>query len=145
MSTIPTDRIEKKINYYAVCASALVAFAVGAVWYSPLLFGNLYMTLRGLDPTSVADMAMPVGEVVGEFVRWLVLAYILARFMALLAIRDLGRALVFGGWMWVAIYTALAGSVLHEGTPWRLYAIHAGDGFAKIALITTILGLWRAR
>jgi hypothetical protein len=25
------------------------------------------------------------------------------------------------GWTWVAIYTALAGSVLHEGVSWRLY------------------------
>lgn len=65
--------------------------------------------------------------------------------MALLSIVDLTRALVFGGWVWVAMYTALAGSVLHEGYPWRVYAIHAGDGLAKIAIITAILGVWYAR
>jgi len=29
-------------------ATAVAAFVVGAVWYSPLLFGKAYMTLRGI-------------------------------------------------------------------------------------------------
>jgi len=134
-----------KINVLAVLASAVAAFMIGGLWYSPLLFGNTSVTLRGLDPSAVADAAMPVGEIVGEFVRWLVIAFILARFMALLSVGDLASAFVFGVWVWVAMYTALAGSVLHEGYPWRLYAIHAGDGLAKIAAITAILTVWHAR
>jgi hypothetical protein len=123
----------------------VAAFAIGGLWYSPLLSGNTFVKLRGLDPSAVADAAMPVGKIVGEFVRWLVIAFILARFMALLSVGDPRSALAFGGWVWVAMYTALAGSVLHEGYPWRLYAIHAGDGLAKIAAISAILGMWRAR
>ena len=42
------------------------------------------------------------------------------------------------GWTWVAIYTALAGSVLHKGVPWRLYAIHAGNGLAKMLVMAMI-------
>lgn len=133
-----------KINLFAVLVSAIVAFVIGGLWYSPLLFGNAYMRLRGLDPNSTA-MTMPVGEIVGELARWLVIAFILARFMALLGVGDLMGALTFGGWMWVLVYAALAGSVLHEAYPWRVYAIHAGDGLVKIMLITTILVLWPAR
>jgi hypothetical protein len=134
-----------RMNYVAVFASAVAAFVVGAVWYSPLLFGETWMKLRGMDPNSVTEVTISAGAMLAEFARWLVLAYILARFMVLLGIGDVVGALTFGGWMWLAIYTALAGSVLHEGTPWRLYAVHAGDGLAKIVLITTILGLWRSR
>ena len=90
-------------------------------------------------------MTLPLGEMVAEFARWLVIGFVLARFMTLLGIATLSAALTFGLWMWLAIYTALAGSMVHEGTPWRLYAIHAGDGLIKILLITAILGLWRAR
>lgn len=134
-----------KINYLAVCVSAIAAFVVGGLWYSPLLFGRAFIVLRGMDPDGATGMVMPAAEIIGEFARCLVLAIILARFMARLGIGDLPGALAFGGWMWLAIYTALMGSVLHEGYPWRLYAIHAGDGLAKIALMSTILGLWRAR
>jgi hypothetical protein len=133
-----------QMNYWAVLASSVVAFVVGAMWYSPLLFGKSYLALRGLDPNA-AQTSTSAGEIIGEFVRWLILAFIFARFMVALGIGELRGALAFGATMWLAIYTALAGSVLHEGTPWRLYAIHAGDGLAKIALITTILGLWRAQ
>lgn len=134
-----------KINFVAVLVSAVVAFVIGGLWYSPLLFGNTYQTLRGLDPNAVSQATMPVTELVGEFVRWLIIIVILARVMALLAVGDLTSALVFGGWVWVVIYAALAGSVLHEEYPWRVYAIHAGDGLVKIAAITAILGLWPAR
>lgn len=134
-----------KINLVAVLVSAVVAFVIGGLWYSPLLFGNSYLSLRGLDPNAVNPAATPVTEMGGEFIRWLIIIVILARAMALLAIDDLTSGLVFGGLVWVVIYAALAGSVLHEGYPWRVYAFHAGDGLLKIAAITAILSLWPTR
>lgn len=134
-----------QVNYLAVLASAVAAFVVGGLWYSPVLFGKAYMSLRGLDPNGANAMTLPLGEMAAEFVRWLVIGFVLARFMTLLGIANLSAALTFGLWMWLAIYAALAGSVVHEGTPWRLYAIHVGDGLVKILLIAAILGLWRAR
>lgn len=134
-----------RTNHLAVISAAAAAFVVGAAWYSPLLFGRTYMALRGMDPNATTEVSMPAGEILGEFARWLVIAYVLSRFIVLLGIGDLADALVFGGWMWIMIYTALMGSVLHEGTPWRLYAIHAGDGLVKILLIASILGVWRGR
>ena len=133
-----------QVNYVAVLVAGVTAFVVGGLWYSPLVFGKAYLALRGLDPATASNAISPV-EIAAEFVRWLVIAFILARFMTALGIPNVSAALTFGVWMWLLIYTVLAGSVLHEGTPWRLYAIHVGDGLAKILLITTILGLWRVR
>jgi hypothetical protein len=131
-----------QVNHVAVLVAAVAAFVVGGLWYSPMLFGKSYLALRGLDPASAGNAISPV-EIAAEFARWLVIAFVLARFMRLLGIASVSGALAFGLWMWLVIYTALAGAVIHEGTPWRLYAIHVGDGLAKILLITTILGLWR--
>jgi hypothetical protein len=33
--------------------------------------------------------------------------------------------------------------VLHEGVPWRLAALHAGDWLLKLVAIALIVGLWR--
>ncbi len=134
-----------KIHYVAVLVAAVAAFIVGGIWYSPLLFGSAYLTLRGLDPNAASGAAMPAAEIAGEFARCLVLASVLAAFVAMLRIGSLTAALGLGALVWLAVYTTLAGSVLHDGTPWRLYAIHAGDGLVKIAVMTAILGLWRAR
>jgi len=121
----------------------LVAFVIGGLWYSPLLFGRAYLTLRGLDPT--ANVAMPVGEVVGEFGRWLLITIVLAVLMPRVGIDTVSTAVLFGLTIWVITYAALAGSVLHEGYPWRVYALHAGDGLVKLVMITVILGLWGSR
>jgi len=126
------------VSFYAVLGAAAAAFVVGGLWYSPALFGKAYLTLRGLDPTAADAMSMT--EVAGELARCVLLAWVMAQLLARGGESGVLTALTFGGWMWVAIYTALAGSVLHEGVPWRLYAIHAGDGLAKMLVMATILG-----
>ncbi len=132
-----------RINLIAAFGAAVLAFVIGGLWYSPLLFGRAYLTLRGLDPT--ASAAMPVGEVVGEFSRWLLITVVLAVLMPRVGVDSVGTAVLFGLTIWVIIYAALAGSVLHEGYPWRVYALHAGDGLVKLVMITAILGLWPSR
>jgi len=135
-----------RINYLAVVAAAVAAFVVGAFWYSPLLFGKAYMMLRGIDPDAIASMRPPLGELVGEFARYLVVAYVLARFVVLLGIVDAMSAVRLALWVWIGFQAMLlVGAVIHENMPVKLYAIHAGDALVKTLLMTVILGVWRAR
>jgi hypothetical protein len=132
------------INYWAVVVAAVVAFVMSAVWYSPLLFGNKYMKLRGLDPAATADIKMPAGTILIEFVRALVVAYVLARFVVLVGADDGTEAMLLGVWVWVGFPAMiLLGSVIHENVPWKLAVIHVGDWLVKLLLIAIILSLWR--
>ncbi len=131
------------INYLAVGVAALLAFLIGGLWYSPLLFGTASLTLRGVDPAS-APTTMHAAEVAGEFARWLLIVLIVAHLLLRLSINSFASGVQVGFWVWVAIYAALAGSVLHEGYPWRLYAIHAADGLIKLLVISTVLSIWQA-
>ena len=132
------------INYLAVVVAAVAAFVVGAVWYSPLLFGKVYMNLRGMNPDAVADMRPPAGELLGEFVRYLVIAFVLAYFVVRLGVVDWKGAVQLGLWVGVGFQAMLLiGAVIHENMPWKLYAIHAGDALVKTLLMTVILGVWR--
>jgi hypothetical protein len=129
------------VNLLAVVVAAVAAFVVGGLWYSPMLFGKTYMQLRGLGPGAAK---MPVGEIVGEFARNLVVAYVLARFVALLGVNTLTGALQLGLWVWVGFQAMLLiGAVLHEKLPWKLYAIHVSDALVKTLLMSAILGVWR--
>jgi hypothetical protein len=133
-----------KINYWAVVVAAVAAFVVGALWYSPLLFGKAYMQVRGINPAAMAAAKPPVGELLGELVKNLVVAFVLARFVVLLGVADWKAALQLGLWLWLGFQAMLLmGAVLHEKMPWMLYAIHAGDAFAKTLLMSVILGVWR--
>jgi len=133
-----------KINYLAVVMAAVAAFVVGAVWYSPLLFGKAYMEVRGMNPGALAHMKMPAAEMLGEFAKNLVIAFVLAHFVARLGVGDWEGAVQLGLWVWVGFQAMLLmGAVLHEKMPWMLYAIHAGDALVKTLLMTVILGVWR--
>ena len=133
-----------RINYWAVVVVAVVAFVVGAVWYSPFLFGKAYMEVRGLNPGAMADMKPLPGELLGEFAKNLVVAFVLAHFVVRLGVSDWKGAVQLGLWVWVGFQAMLLmGAVLHEKMPWTLYAIHAGDALVKTLSMTVILGVWR--
>jgi hypothetical protein len=133
-----------KMNSVAIVVAAVVALVVGAVWYSPLLFGRAYMELRGMNPEAMSDMRPPAGELFGEFVRYVVIASALAHFVVRLGVGDWKGAVQLGLWVWVGFQAMLLmGAVLHEKMPWMLYAIHAGDALVKTLLMTVILGVAR--
>jgi Protein of unknown function (DUF1761) len=133
-----------KVNYWAVAVAAVIFFVIGAVWYSPMLFGNAYMRLRGINPDAMTDSNIPIGEIVGEFVRGLVVAYVLARLLVLLGVNNWLGAAQLGIWLWIGFPAmVLMSSVIHENVPWQLAAIHAGDWLVKILLMAVILDVWR--
>jgi hypothetical protein len=62
---------------------------------------------------------------------------------ARLGIVDRRAALRLGLLVWVFPATIPLGSVVHEGVPPALAAIHAGDWLTKLLLISVILESWR--
>ena len=74
----------ENVNQIAVLVAALVAMAVGSVWYSPLLFGEQWMHTVGLteDDLRNAKGKMPKLFLFAALSNLLAL-YILAQFVAL--------------------------------------------------------------
>jgi hypothetical protein len=131
------------MNYWAVVVAAVAAFVASSVWY--ILFGKARMRLLGNDPDATADMKKaPAWKKPAEFVRGLVVAYVLARLVVLLGIVDWGDAVQFALWVWIGFPAMiLVGSVMWDKRPWKLAAIHAGDWLVKLLLMAVILGVWR--
>ena len=133
------------VNYLAVIVAAIAVFVLGWLWYSPLLFYNPWMRARGLDPAAaMAGAKMPAGKLVIELLRCIVLAYIIARFSALLGISSWMGAVHFGFFLWIGFpVILLTGSVLWENIPVKVAAIHAGDWLVKLLVIPIIVSVWR--
>jgi hypothetical protein len=128
-----------RMNYLGVVAAAVAAFVASGVWYSPLLLGTQYAQLRAADPGSMTPT-----EILIEFIRTLVVAYVFARFVARVGVRDWKAALRFGLWVWIGFPTMiLLGSVAHENVPLPLAAIHAGDWLVKVLILSLVPSLWR--
>ena len=133
------------VNYSAVLVAAIVVFVLGWLWYSPLLFYKPWMRARGLDPgAAMAGAKMPAGKLVIELVRCLILAYIIAHFVAALGISNWLIAAHFGLLLWVAFpVVLLTGSVLWENIPVKVAVIHAGDWLVKLLVIPIIVSVWQ--
>src|SRR5438445_13434777 len=85
------------VNYLAVLVAALAVFVLGWLWYSPLLLFKPWMRLRGMDPVAaMAGAQMPAGKLLIELARCVVLAHVIARFVALLGVSSCMGALHFG-------------------------------------------------
>jgi len=129
----------------ALVAAAVSSFVVGALWYSPLLFGGAWMALRGLGADAMAEMSVSPGSMVAEFLRGLVVAFVLARFVVRLQVADWLAAVRLALWIWLGFQAmTIAGSVIHEGYAWQLYAIHAGDALVKTVSMSVLLSLWHS-
>jgi Protein of unknown function (DUF1761) len=132
------------INYWAVLVAGVVAFVMGGLWYSPLLFGRAWAKLRGIDSIAAGGIQMRPPEVVAEFVRGLIVAVVLAGFVVHLGVVGWMNAIYLGLAVWIGFQaTSIAGSVIHEHYPWKLYAIHTGDALTKTLVMAVILGVWR--
>jgi len=133
------------MNYLPVLVAAFAVFVLGWLWYSPFLFYKPWMRLRGMDPVAaMAGAKMPGGKLLIELARCLVLAYVIARLMALLGVSNWMGAVHFGFFLWIGFpLILLTGSVLWENVPWKVAAIHAGDWLVKMLVIPIIVAGWQ--
>jgi hypothetical protein len=132
------------VNYLAVFVATVAVFVLGWLWYSPLLFLKPWMRLRDMDPVAaMAGAKMPAGKLLIELVRCFVLAYVIARIVALLGVSSWMSAVHLGLFLWIGFpVTLLTGSVLWENIPWKVAAIHAGDWLVKMLVIPIIVSGW---
>ncbi len=132
------------VNYLAVFVAAVAVFVLGWLWYSPLLFYKPWMRLRGLDPVAaMAGAKMPGGKLLIEFARCVVLAYMVAIFVALVGPSSWLGVVHVGLLLWLGFpVILLTGSVLWDNVPWKVAAIHAGDWLVKMLVIPIIVRTW---
>ena len=75
--------VQIDINGFAVLAAAVASMVIGAIWYSPAVFGKIWMSLTGISDSKIKEMkskGMAKSYVIG-FIASLVTAYVLAHFV----------------------------------------------------------------
>ncbi|HRD86581.1 MAG TPA: DUF1761 domain-containing protein [Rubrivivax sp.] len=129
------------INVPAALCAALMTFAIGGLWYSPLLFARAWMREAGLteEQTRQAPMARVFGL---SALAALVMAFNLAAFIGPKA--SLGFGLFAGaaaGIGWVAM--SLGVIYLFEQRSLKLWLINSGYQVLSYTLMGGLLGVWK--
>ncbi|MBI2792949.1 MAG: DUF1761 domain-containing protein [Gammaproteobacteria bacterium] len=128
------------INLWAVLTAALSAFLLGGVWYSKVLFGNIWARENGMQINNKDK-----GHRAYVFIFSFILSFIAAFALALLLRRKPGFYMAFHtgiltGVCWVS--TSFGINYLFANRSLKLFLIDAGYHTCQFTLYGLILGLW---
>lgn len=137
------------IDPLAVLVAALICFIIGATYYTAMSTRLDHARAEATpDPTATtrADAAGPPkpSTMVIEAVRCLVLAVVVAGLAATAEVDTWPGGLALGAALWIGFPLILwVGAVVHEGTPIRFAAIHAGDWLIKLIAVGVVVAIWQ--
>ena len=122
----------------AVLVATVAAFVSGGAYYAAL--GEQLATVS--SAAAAAAEEQPPWTYPVELLRCLVLALVVAGLASQGEIDEAGGGLVLGLALWVGFPLVLwTGAIVHERTPVKLAAIHAGDWLVKLLLISVIVSV----
>lgn len=131
------------INHWAVLVCAIVNLALGALWYSPLLFYKAWKTENGLSDEELKKIN-PLKVYGLTFLFALIMSYNLAFFLG-----DDKTDITWGatagflaGFGFAALIFAVV--ALFERRSWRYILINGGYITVYFTLAGLILGAWRS-
>jgi surface polysaccharide O-acyltransferase-like enzyme len=134
-----------EINYLAVLVAAILNMALGALWYSPAVFGKAWMELVGFKPEDAQKRMAGMQRAYSlTFVASFVMAYALARVLWYAKVDSMGAGIMIGLLAWIGFVAATHGSnYLFEGKPFRLFTINAGYYLVALVIMGALLAVWR--
>lgn len=134
---------EPGFNWWAILLAVVAANVIGAVWFTPRLFGARWMREVGLTEADARQASFP-RMLVLAIASSIVLAIALAWLNGRSGSASLGDGVLVG--LVVGIGVFLMASVTHYAFQQRSlmhFAIDMGHTVVVIVVMSAILGLWR--
>jgi archaellum biogenesis protein FlaJ (TadC family) len=128
----------RRTNYLAIFVGAILAFVVASVYYG-VIFSDLWLQVRQLNPTSIGEVSTSPVQPFIEFLKTLVIALAIGHLVTRLGVKQVKGALQLGALLFLAFPGMLwVGAMMWENTPWQFAALHGGDWLIKCLLFTLI-------
>ncbi|MBX7045850.1 MAG: DUF1761 domain-containing protein [Ignavibacteria bacterium] len=129
------------LNWLAIIAATLLSFIIGAVWYSPVLFGKVWQREAGLSDEQLknSNMALIFG---GALLLIFISVFNLAMFLGPKS--DLKFGIIAGfltGFGWVA--TSLGVLYLFERKSLKFFFINSTYNIICFTASGAIIGVWK--
>ena len=136
------------MNYIPIVVAAVIGHFLGALWYSPVLFGKAWMDLSGFTKQKIEGMKKGMAKsyvlaLLGSLVTAFVLSCVITHSGA--AANPFEGATV-GFWCWLGfVVPVILGAVLWENKPFGVFAINVGYYLVSLLLMGAILAGWPAK
>ncbi len=126
------------VNYLAVLIAAILNMALGALWYSPALFGKSWMAL------TQKRMAGSQRAYALTFVGSLLMAYAVARIVWYAQAHSVIAGALIGLLTWIGfVATTHASNYLFEGKSFSLYSLNTGYHLVALIIMGALLAVWK--
>jgi RsiW-degrading membrane proteinase PrsW (M82 family) len=128
----------QNLNWLAVLVAWVVHVVISLAWYQPIFFGKAWVKLSGKE-MKPATQWIPVG-----FIAHLVAVIALAVIVNLANATTAWEGILLGLLVSIGFIGAiLAGELVWEKIPFRLFLIRVGDQILTLSLAGVILALWK--
>ncbi len=129
------------LNWIAVAVAAVIGMALGALWYSPVLFGNAW--LKALGKTE-EELSSPGPAMAGGLFASAASAVTMALLIAAAGVTGYAAGAGFGLLCGLGLVaTAFLSDSLFCGWGWPLFLIQAGYRVTYLVLMGAVLGGWQ--
>lgn len=136
--------VHESVNYWAVIVGAVIAMALGMVWYGPATFGKLWMKWNGLTDADMSNKDNVGMLYLLQFVAALILTFVLAKFVVFFNVKTFADALNLGFWLWLGFLVfGSAGVYIFPPKRWQLFLFDQSYKLVNIVLVAWMLGVWR--
>ena len=138
------------VNYLAVLVTGIVIFALGGLWYSPVLFVKKWLALQGRtveqERAQAASANMPV-MYLSAFITALITAWVMALVFAHFN-RSIelswAHGVLFGFLFWLGFAaTTSYATAIFSGKPKQLWLIDSMYNLVSFVIAGIILAVWR--
>ena len=131
------------VNYLAVLVCGIIAMGLGALWYSPMLLGKMWLLAVDKSEEELKENFNPVKAYSVSFIAHLVTAYILARIMSFVGATtpEEGVRIAFMAWIGFTA-TTLTISMIFEGKTFKQFVVDGGYHLIVFIVYGLVLGAW---
>ena len=131
-----------KVNVWAVILAGITYLIIGALWYSPLLFGKTWIRLNGFTDEDFKSNKPMWMITLLSFLSACVITTVVSMILGPNPNAPFGAIIGFCiSVFWVT--TSKLTSVLFENQPVKLYLLHAGFDIVSFMVMGAIIGYWR--
>jgi hypothetical protein len=135
-----------QLNWLAVIVGGVIYFALGAVWYSPMLFARPWQRSIGWDPEATPPEMKPATYIV-PFIAYIVMAVAVGMIAAATGTDTLVEGIVLG------LVLGIGLSLMHtlvdatfdpnKPQPWLWFAINGSYHALGLLIVAVIVSAWR--
>lgn len=137
-----------EINYILIAVATLVQFILGAVWYSPLMFGKFWMKVMGGDHQCTKEEMQKMQKEMMPFyglqiLLTIIFTFVLAMFIYYLQMANVGfHAYGVAGWIWLGFILPTQVSGVIWGNTKREFWLKQISIMLSYQLIGLMLTAW---